>query len=507
MIAVSLFLSIILLTVGITIVAARRTETAADYYVAGRRIGGFQNGLAIAGDFISAATLLGISALMYTAGFDAVLYMGAPLAAFAILIFLMTDKLRELGRYTFTDIVCARLAERPMRILAAITALAFSVMYLMVQVVGAGALIEVLFGIRYPWAVLIVTTLMVLYVAVGGMLATTWVQITKAVMLLAGIAVLALLALASFDFDLTALYATAAAKHGPGEYLSRAGGMGLGTLSTISLGISLCFGLAGSPHLLMRFFTVPDAAAARTSAGVALGAVAFVNLAIFLVIGVAAVALVKDNPAYADAAGQIAGGVNMVSVHLAHAVGGEVYFGIMAAVAFATILAVVAGLTIASVSAISHDLYASAIRQGRAGEAQQIRVSRLAAIGLGVVVAVLGLLFEKQNIAYLVSLTMAIGASTNFPLLLLSMYWRGFTTRGALAGGVVGLVSAIVLMVLGPAVWVGVLGNEKAIIPEPFPALYSVAAAFGTMFAVSLLDRSAQGVSDRERFSVMRSGN
>ena len=504
MIAISLFLAIILVTVGITIVAARRTRSAADYFVAGRRIGGFQNGLAIAGDFMSAATLLGISALLFTAGFDSAIYMGAPLAAFAILIFLMTDKLRALGKYTFTDIVCARLRERPMRILAAVTGLVFSIMYLMVQVVGAGALIEVLFGIRYLWAVIVVSGLMVLYVAVGGMLATTWVQITKAVMLLIGIAVLALLALIRFDFDFTQMYATAAARHGPGGYLTRAGGMGLGTLSSISLGISLCFGLAGSPHLLMRFFTVPDAAAARRSAGVALGAVAFVNMLIFFVIGVAAVALVKDNPAYVDNAGQIVGGVNLVTVHLAHAVGGDVYFGIMAAVAFATILAVVAGLTIASVSAIAHDLYANALKRGAATEAQQIRVSRLATLGLGVVVAMLGILFEKQNIAYLVSLTMAIGASTNFPLLLLSMYWRGFTTRGALAGGVVGLVGAIGLMVLGPAVWVGVLGYERAIFPEPFPALYSVVAAFGTMFVVSALDRSAQAQDDRERFEVMR---
>ena len=507
MIAVSLFLLIILVTVGITVVAGRRTATAADYYVAGRRIGGIQNGFAIAGDFMSAATLLGISALLFTAGFDAVIYMGAPLAAFSILIFLMTDKLKALGKYTFADIVCARLQERPMRILAAITTLVFSIMYLMVQVVGAGALIEVLFGIQYTWAVLIVTGLMVLYVAVGGMLAITWVQITKAVMLLAGVAILALLALIRFDFDFAELYASAAAKHGPGGYLTRAGGMGLGTLSSISLGISLCFGLAGSPHLLMRFFTVPDAAAARQSAVVALSAVATVNMLIFFVIGVAAVALVKDSPPYMDGSGQVVGGVNMVSVHLAHAVGGDVYFGIMAAVAFATILAVVAGLTLASVAAISHDLYANAIKRGRAREVQQIRVSRLAAVGLGVVVAILGILFEKQNIAYLVSLTMAIGASTNFPLLLLSMYWRGFTTHGALAGGVVGLVTAIVLMVLGPAVWVGVLGNETALFPEPFPALYSVAAAFGTMYLVSRLDRSPQATIDRERFAVMSAGD
>lgn len=503
MTAILLFLLIVAITVGITVVAARRTTTAADYFVAGGRIGGFQNGLAIAGDFMSAATLLGISALIFTAGFDATIYLCAPMAAFAVLVFLLTDKLKAFGRYTFTDILCARLKERPVRILAATTTLAFSIMYLMVQVVGAGALIEILFGIRYTWAVLIVTGLMVLYVAVGGMLATTWVQITKAVMLLAGIVVLAVLALVQFDFDFGALYGSAEANHGPGGYLTRPGGMGLGLVSSVSLGVSFVFGLAGSPHLLMRFFTVPNAAEARKSACVALGAIALVNMLIFFVIGVAAVALIKGNPDYLDASGQVVGGVNMVSVHLAHAVGGEIYFGIMASVAFATILAVVAGLTLASVSAISHDLYASAYKRGKASEQDEVRVSRLAALGLGVVVACLGLAFEKQNIAYLVALTLAIGASTNFPLLMLSIYWRGFTTRGAIAGGIVGLVTAIGLMVLGPSIWISVFGNEKAIFPEPFPALYSVVAAMATMWLVSKLDRSDQGDRDRENFTVM----
>ena len=450
---------------------------------------------------MSAATILGMSAIIFSAGFDVVIYLAAPMAAFLIVILLVTDKLKELGRYTFTDIVCTRLKERPLRILAATTTLAFSVMYLMVQVVGAGALIEVLFGIRYVWAVVIVTTLMVLYVAVGGMLATTWVQIAKAALLLAGIVVLALLALARFDF--ARLYADAHALHGPGGFLTRPGGLELSTLSALSLGLTLCFGLGGSPHILIRFFTVRDAAAARLSAGVALGAIAIVNLAIFFVVGVAAVALVKDNPAYLDASGQVVGGTNMVSVHLAQAVGGDVFFGVIAAVAFATILAVVAGLTIASVSAISHDLYAQAIRRGRASEREQLRVSRIATVGLGVGVAVLGILFEKQNIAYLVSLTLAIGASTNFPLLMLSMYWRGFTTRGAVAGGIVGLATAIGLMVLGPAVWVGVLGNARPVFPEAYPGLYAILAAFGTMFVVSRLDRSAQAREDRARFRVM----
>ena len=507
MTAIICFLLVILITIGITIVAARRTHTAADFYVAGGSIGGFANGLAIAGDFMSAATLLGISAIIFNAGFDAAIYLGAPLAAFSILIFLMTDKLQQLGRFTFTDIVAARLKERPTRILVAITTLAFSLMYLMVQVVGAGALIQILFGIEYRWAVSLVTSLMVLYVAVGGMIATTWVQITKAVMLVVGVTVLAFLALAAFDFDFSSLYSAANEKFTGGDYVMAPGGLHLSTLSALSLGLSLCFGLAGSPHLLMRFFTVPDARAARQSAGVALGAVALVNVLLFFVIGVAAIAIVKDNPAYLNASGNIAGGANMVSVHLAHAVGGDIFFGIMAAIAFATILAVVAGLTLASVSAISHDLYAKVIKEGDVDEAAQLRVSRYATVVLGVLVTVLGILFEGQNIAYLVSLALTIGASTNFPLLILSMYWAGLTTRGAVAGGAVGLFLAITLIVLGPGVWVGVLGYDTPIFPEAYPALYSVLAAFATMWFVSLLDRSPQSASDRNSFTAMATIN
>ncbi len=504
MIAIICFLAVILMTLGITAAAARRTRSASEFYVAGARIGGVQNGFAIAGDFMSAATLLGITALIFTSGFDAVIWLAAPMGAFSILLFLMTDKLRQLGRYTFTDIVCVRLREGPARVLTAVTTLVFSLMYLMVQVVGAGALIEVLFAVPYRWAVLVVSALMVLYVAVGGMLATTWVQIIKAAMLLAGILLLALLSLAQFGFSLADLYAAAEARHRSEGFLVRAGGLSLSVVSAVSLSLSICFGLAGSPHLLMRFFTVPDAAAARQSAGVALAIVAVVNLAIFFVVGVAAVALIEGNPAYVSEGGGLQGGSNMVSIHLAHAVGGEVFLGIMAAVAFATILAVVAGLTLASVSAVSHDLYARAFRRGRASEQAQLRVSRLAALGLGVLVALLGILFEGQNIAYLVSLVMAIGASTNFPLLMFSIYWRGFTTRGALAGGMVGLVSAVLLMLLGPAVWVGVLGNARPIFPEAYPALYSMLAAVLTMIFVSRLDGSAQGARDRASFVAMQ---
>lgn len=503
--AIGFFLLVVLITIGITIVAARRTRSAADYFVAAGSIGGITNGFAIAGDFMSAATLLGISAILFNAGYDAVIYLGAPIAAFGVLIFLLTDKLKELGRYTMADIVCARLAERPMRILSASTTLAFSIMYLMVQIVGAGSLIEVLFQIDYAVAVLIVSGLMILYVAAGGMLATTWVQIVKAVMLLVGLAVLATLTLAHFDFDFSTLRALADAKHGGDGFLARGGGLDLSLLSAVSLATGLCFGLVGSPHLIMRFFTVPDAATARQSAVVALSLISFVNLLIFFVIGPGAVALVKANPDYLDANGSIAGGANMVSIHLSRAVGGEAFFGIISAVAFATILAVVAGLALASVSAVAHDLYAKVFRSGHATSAEQLRVSRITAVALGIVVAGLGLLFERQNIAYLVSLTLAIGASTNFPLLILTIYWPGLTTRGALVGGCAGLVSAIVLTVLGPGVWVNVLGHEEPIFPEAYPALWSVALAFSLMICVSKFDASTQAKLDRAGFSIMRS--
>jgi len=498
-----LFFTIIVGTIGLTIVASRRTSSAADFFVANEKIGGVSNGFAIAGDFMSAATLLGITAIIFGAGYDAVIYLGAPLGAFSIMIYLMTDKLKALGKYSFADILCSRLKEKPIRILAATTTLSFSLIYLMAQIVGAGALIEVLFSITYLWAVIIVTTLMVIYVAIGGMFATTWVQIIKAILLLAGVTALGLLTLERFDFSFSAMYAEAQGNHGPGGFLTRGGGLDLSTLSAVSLGVGLCLGLAGSPHLLMRFFTVKDKAAARVSAGVALGAVSYVNLLVFFVIGVGAVALVKGNSTYLDASGSIIGGDNMVAVHLSEAVGGEVFLGIIAAVAFATILAVVAGLMLASVTALTHDIYAKVVRAGEIDQARQIKLSKLAAVFLGIIVALLSIAFKGQNIAYIVSLAMAIAASTNFPLLILSMYWPGLTTRGALAGGIVGLVTAIVLVVLGPAVWVDVLGNDRPIFPQAYPALYSVSLAFFTMWLVSTLDQSEQAAQDREKFRLI----
>jgi cation/acetate symporter len=362
-----------------------------------------------------------------------------------------------------------------------------------VQVVGAGALVQILFGIDYTYAVTIVSVLMVLYVSVGGMLATTWVQITKAVLLLMGITLLAVLTLNAVNFDFTLLYEQAHAqndlKGSSFAWLSTAGGLGLDSLASLSLGLGLVFGLVGSPHLLMRFFTVPDAKAARTSAAVAMTAVVYVNLIIFFVVGVATVALLNANPEFFDADGRVLGGENMVAIHLARLVGGNVFYGVMAAIAFATILAVVAGLTLASASSVSHDIYARVIRKGKASQREEIRVFQVVSVVLGLLVILLGIAFEGQNVAYLVSLALAVAASTNFPLLILTMYWRDFTTQGAICGGVVGLVTTIVLMVLGPAVWVTILGFDEAAFPSAYPALYSMVAAFAVMIGVSLLTR------------------
>ncbi|MEM7218033.1 MAG: cation acetate symporter [Pseudomonadota bacterium] len=484
--AVVCFAIVIGITLVITAIAARRTRSAADFYVAGGRISGTQNGLAIAGDFMSAATLLGTTALVFSVGYDAAIYLGASMVAFAIFIFFLTDKLRALGRFTFTDVLAARLDPVPIRALAAVTALVSALMYLMVQVVGAGALIQVLFDIDYAYAVVLVSLLMVIYVAVGGMLATTWVQITKAILLLVGISVLAFLTLAEFDFDIAALAQVAAERHSRPDALIAPGGLGLSTLASLSLGLGLAFGLLGSPHLLMRFFTVPDAYQARKSAVVAGACVAYVGLLIFFVVGWGTVAFVKGDPAYYDGAG-VAGGENMVAVHLARHVGGDVFFGIMSAVAFATILAVVAGLTLACASAVSHDLYAGVFKRGAASEAQEVRVSRLTTVGVGVVMIFLGWAFEGQNVAYLVSLALAVAASTNFPLLVLAIYWDRFTTRAAILGGIAGLVTTITLTILSPAVWVSVLGNDDAVFPSPYPALYSMLAAITVMVLVSLL--------------------
>lgn len=498
--AIVFFFVVVAVTLGITYWAAKRTRSADEFYAAGSRITGPQNGMAIAGDFMSAATFLGITGLFFTVGFDSIIYILAPPLGFSIMLYLVADRLRNLGRYTFTDVISSRLDEKPTRVFAAISALVSSVMYLVAQIVGAGGLIQVLFGVPYSGAVVIVGALMVLYVAFGGMFATTWVQITKAVLLMGGIAFLAVATMAVYGYDLAALYTAATSAHANGAVLTGSGGLGLDLLSATSLILGLTFGLVGSPHILMRFFTVPSAREARVSAFVALAVISFVFILIFFVIAFGAIALVTGNPEFVSPDGHIVGGHNMVVVHLSKVLGGEVFLGIISAIAFATILAVVAGLTLASASAISHDVYANALRHGKATEKEEVRVSRIATIFVGMVAIALGIAFQKQNIAYLVALALVVAASANFPILILSIYWKGLSTRGVLVGGSVGLVSAISFVVLGPAVWVQVLGNEEPIFPYAYPAIFSMSAAFFTIWLVSVLDKSPRKALDTEGF-------
>lgn len=500
MVAIGSFLAIIIVTLGITGWAAKHTKTAHEFYAAGSRIRGWQNGLAIAGDFMSAATFLGTTALFFTAGFDSIIFILCPPIAYSIFVCLMAERLRNLGRFTFADVICARLDPVPMRIFAGAAALVAAVMYLVAQMVGAGGLIQVLFAIPYYYAVAMVGILMVLYVAFGGMLATTWVQITKAILLMLGVAYMAVAVLHYFDFDLRTLYAGAMTNYEHPQLLTGPGGLQLGFLSALSLATGLALGIVGSPHILMRFFTVPDAHSARLSAFVALAAVAFVFVLIYYIIGVGALALVKDNPAFLDASGGIIGGTNMVIIHLAEVVGGEVFLGIISAVAFATILAVVAGLTLASASAVSHDLYANVVHRHTRGEVNEVRVSRIATVCVGVITIGLGIAFQKQNIAYLVALALGVAASANFPVLILSMYWGGLTTRGAWVGGSLGLASAVLFVVLGPAVWVEILGFEEPIFPTAYPALYSMILGFSTCWLVSRFDYSHKRRQEREKF-------
>lgn len=497
--AIGMFLVFVASTLFITKWAARRNNSVSDHYAAGGKITALQNGWAIAGDYMSAASLLGISALVFTSGYDGLIYSIGFLASWPIILFLIAEPLRNLGKYTLADVVSWRLAQRPIRAFAASSSIVIVLLYLVSQMVGAGKLIELLFGLHYSVAVVMVGVLMVVYVFFGGMLATTWIQIIKAVLLLAGAAFMAFMVLARFDFSLNALFAQAVAVHPAHDAIMRPGGLVSDPVSAVSLGLALIFGTAGLPHILMRFFTVRDVKAARKSILYATGIVG-IGYALIIVIGFGTIALVATQPSYHTPSGAVIGGVNMVAIHLAHAVGGNVFLGFICAVAFSTILAVVAGLTLAGSSAISHDLYANVLRRGNASERDEMRVSRITTLVLGVLAILLGLAFEKQNIAFIVSLTFSIAASSNFPVLLLSIYWRGMTTRGAVAGGTIGLAVAVALTILSPTVWVQVLGHAHAAYPYEYPALFSMICAFAGTWFFSVTDRSARAQRERMLF-------
>ncbi len=499
--AIIMFLLFVFATLGITYWAAKRTKTAKDFYTAGGGITGFQNGLAIAGDYMSAASFLGISGLVYLKGFDGLIYSIGFLVGWPIILFLVAEQLRNLGKYTFADVASYRLRQTPIRTIAAFGSIATVLLYLIAQMVGSGKLIQILFGLPYELAVVLVGILMILYVTFGGMLATTWVQIIKAILLLSGVTFMAYMIMSKMGFSFETLFSSAIDIKGTNAIMSP-GGLVSDPISAISLGVALMFGTAGLPHILMRFFTVSDAKEARKSVFYATGFIGYFYILTFI-IGFGAIVLVSQNPEYLDLAkGTLFGGNNMAAIHLSHAVGGDLFLGFISAVAFATILAVVSGLTLAGASAVSHDLYANVFAKGKADEITEMKVSKIATISIGVVAILLGIIFEKQNIAFMVGLAFAIAASANFPILFLSMYWKKLTTRGAVIGGTLGLSTAIILVVLGPIVWGQILNGDAsaAIFPYKYPALFSVTVAFVSIWFFSITDKSDSAKKEIEAY-------
>ena len=501
--AIAMFGAFVVFTMFITKWAASKTKSAADFYTAGGGITGFQNGLAIAGDYMSAASFLGISAAVYLSGYDGLIYSIGFLVGWPILTFLMAERLRNLGRFTFADVAAYRFAQTPTRIFAASGTLVVVAFYLIAQMVGAGQLIKLLFGLEYWIAVVVVGSLMMIYVLFGGMTATTWVQIIKACLLLAGASFMAFAVLAQFHFSPEGLFAKAVEIHSKGQAIMGPGQFIKDPISAISFGMALMFGTAGLPHILMRFFTVPSAKEARKSVFWATTWIAYFYLLTFI-IGFGAIVLVSTNPVYKDALGGLLGGNNMAAIHLANAVGGNVFLGFISAVAFATILAVVAGLTLSGASAVSHDLYATVVKKGNATSENELKVSRITTVVLGIIAVILGIVFEKQNIAFMVSLAFAIAASANFPVLFMSVLWKDCTTRGATIGGFIGLITAVGLTILSKSVWVDVFHNAKEIYPYTSPALFSMTAGFFGIWLFSILDKSERARIDRAGYEAQK---
>ncbi|HIJ38230.1 MAG TPA: cation/acetate symporter ActP [Rhodospirillaceae bacterium] len=506
--AILMFLMFVALTLAITFWAARRTKTASDFYTAGRGITGLQNGLAIAGDYMSAASFLGIVALVYTNGFYGLIYSVGWLAGWPVMLFLFAERLRNLGKFTYVDVISYRLQPGPVRAMAAIGSLMVILWYLIAQAVGAGQLLNSLLPqLTYWQAVVLVGGLITTYVTFGGMRATTWVQIVKAVLLLFGASAMALAVLIHSGFSLERLFAEAIAIHPQHQAIMTSVepfGSQAHPLDAVSLGITLMFGTIGLPHILMRFFTVTDAKAARKSVLYSTCFIGYFYLLTFI-IGFGAIAMVAVNPAYlADMAGGLAlkGGNNMPALYLADALGGDLFFGFIAAVAFATILAVVSGLTLAGASAIAHDLYVNVFKNGQATEEEEVKASKLASVALGGLSVVLALVFQHQNVAYIVAVTFSIAACSNFPILALALFWRGLSTRGALIGGYAGILGSVGLLILGPTVWTDVLGLGPALFPFDYPTLFVLPLVFLLAWLASVTDDSAVAEQERAAFEA-----
>jgi cation/acetate symporter len=489
--AIGCFFLFVAATIGITYWAARRTSSTEEFFAAGRSISARQNGFALAGDYMSAASFLGIAGLVSLSGFDGLIYSTGWLVGWPVVLVLIAEPLRNLGKYTFADVVAFRLKQAPVRIAAALGTFAVVSLYLIAQMVGAGNLIKLMFGISYETAVVIVALVMITYVLFGGMLATTWVQIVKATLLLGGAALLSLLVLYRFGLNPARLFAAAADKYGaavlaPGNQVSN-------PWDALSLGLALMFGTAGLPHILMRFYTVSDARAARYSVFWATGLIGLFYLMTFVLGFGAAVFVGRDLILAADKGG------NMAAPLLAEALGGTGLLGFIAAVAFATILAVVAGLTLSGAAALSHDLWASIVRGGAATQREQLRVARIATLVLGLVAMILGIAFKGQNVAFMVGLAFAVAASGNFPALVLAVFWRRATTAGMVASILIGTLCALVLVYLSPTIQVELLHHDSAWFPLKNPALISMPLSFAAGVLVSLLGREAAALEGFER--------
>lgn len=501
-VAIVMFLIFVAATLGISYWASKRTQSSKDFYTAGGQITGLQNGTAIAGDFMSAASFLGITGLIFIGGFDGLVLAIGAFSAWPVMMFLLAKRVRNLGSYTFTDVVSQRLERTKIRLVAISGTIVVVVLYLIAQMVGAGKLIELLFGLPYEIAVVTVAILVLTYVTFGGMLATTWVQIVKAVLLVTGVTITAFLVLQQTGFSIETLLQAAVGNHPRGEIILSPGVLFKDPVQVMTILVSMLFGTLGLPHILMRLFTVPTMQEAKKSAFYASLFMGYFYL-MLVILGFGTVMLLYNNPEYIGADGKLIGGSNMAAIHLADAVGGDLLTGFMSAVSFATILAVVAGLTVSGAAAISHDLYAEVICKGKPDPRKELMLTRLTTIVIGVIAVILGIVFRNENVAFIATMPMVVAASVNFPILFLSLFWPGLTTRGSIIGALVGLVSSVGLIVVGPQVWVSVLGFEEALFPYNYPALFTLPLALLTTWVFSVTDSSERSHIDRENYTKL----
>lgn len=482
-----LFLLIVASTLVITYYAAKRTKTASEFYTAGGGLSGWQNGLAIAGDYLSAASFLGIAGAIALFGFDGFFFSLGYLVAYLVVLFIVAEPLRNLGRYTLADMINARFDAKKVRAVAALSTITIVIFYMIAQLVGAGALIQLLFGIDYWLAVLIVGVMMTIYVLFGGMTATSWVQIIKAVLLMLGTVIISCMVLAKFNFNLLNMFSQMKTATPLGADYLNPGVKYKVPLDTLSLMLALVLGTAGLPHILMRFFTVKDAKTARSSVMWATWIVGlFYIMTIFLGFGAAAFVgsetIIKANPAG-----------NMAAPLLAQVLGGDFLMSFVAAVAFATILAVVAGLVLSGASAFAHDIYGQIIKKGKISEKKQMLAARYASIGVSIFSILLALFAQKMNVAFLVSLAFCVAASANLPVIIFTIYWKKFNTAGAITGMLSGLLSALILVAISPNVFSPIEGAAifigEPIFPLTNPALISVPLGFLGAYVGTILSQ------------------